>query len=104
MSQESTPESAGSARPFKSHGNQGEFTLLAPLKPGGGEKAREMARMAMEKGEVAGLIGTLHNLRIALVDNDTRMLFATVYDGTWDDYIDDFVANPTLKAVLDQLS
>ena len=103
MTQESTPESAGSARPFKSHGSQGEFTLLAPLKPGGAEKAREMARKAMAAGEVAGLIGTLHNLRIALIDNDSRMLFATVYDGTWDQYIDDFVANPTLKAVLEQL-
>ena len=28
MSQESTPESAGSARPFKYCGNQGEFTLI----------------------------------------------------------------------------
>ena len=44
MAQESTPESAGSARPFKYHGKQGEFTLLAPLKPGGAERAREIAR------------------------------------------------------------
>ena len=103
MTQESTPESADSARPFKSHGNQGEFTLLAPLKPGGAEKAREMAQKAMAAGEVAGLIGTLHNLRIALIDNDSRMLFATVYDGTWDQYIDDFVANPGVNAALDAL-
>ena len=33
MSQESTPESAASARPFKYYGKQGEFTLLAPFKP-----------------------------------------------------------------------
>ena len=46
MTQESTPESAGSARPFKYHGKQGEFTLLAPFKPGGAEKAREIARKA----------------------------------------------------------
>ena len=38
MSQESTPESAGSARPFKYNGNQGEFTLVAPLKPGRAEE------------------------------------------------------------------
>ena len=93
MAQESTPESAGSARPFKYYGNQGEFTLLAPLKPGGAEKAREIARIAAEDG-VSALdgIGTLHDVRIALIDNDTRMLFATVYDGTWDQYIDDFAA------------
>ena len=46
MTQESTPESAGSARPFKYYGKQGEFTLLAPLKPGGAERAREIAREA----------------------------------------------------------
>ncbi len=103
MAQESTPESVGSARPFKYYGNQGEFTLLAPLKPGGAEKALEIARIATEEGVDAGLIGTLHNLRIALLDNHTRMLFATVYDGTWDQYIDDFVANPTMKAALDGL-
>jgi hypothetical protein len=27
---------------------------------------------------------------VVLFDNDTRMLFATVFDGTWDNYIDDF--------------
>ena len=31
-------------------------------------------------------------MRIAILDNDTRMLFASVYDGTWDEYIDDFAA------------
>ena len=96
MAQESTPESAGSARPFKYYGNQGEFTLLAPFKPGGAEKAREIARTADERfTEIsAGIhsIGTLHDVRIALLDNDTRMLFATIYDGTWDQYIDDFAA------------
>jgi hypothetical protein len=34
MAQGATPETSGSARPFKSYGKQGEFTLLAPLKPG----------------------------------------------------------------------
>ena len=103
MAQESTPESAGSERPFKYHGKQGEFTLLAPLKPGGAEKARDRARSGHRGGAGAGLIGTLHDIRIAFIDNDTRMLFATVYDGTWDQYIDDFVANPAMKATLDAL-
>ncbi len=93
MSQESTPESAGSARPFKYYGKQGEFTLLAPFKPGpeGAEKAREIAKLG-DAGAATGKIGTLHDVRITLIDNDTRMLFAAVYDGTWDDYIDDFAA------------
>src|SRR5215212_8689416 len=29
-------------------------------------------------------IGTLHDMRVVFFDNDTRMLFATVFDGTWD--------------------
>ena len=96
MAQGSTPESAGSARPFRYNGNQGEFTLLAPLKPGGAERAREIQRVALEEetftavsGALRG-VGTLHEVRIALVDNDTRLLFAAIYDGSWDQYIDDF--------------
>ena len=96
MAQGSTPESAGSARPFKYYGNQGEFTLLAPLKPGRAEKAREIARGAEEKfteiSDAIYSIGTLHDIRIALFDNDTRLLFVTKYDGDWDQYIDDFGA------------
>jgi hypothetical protein len=85
---------------FRAHGKQGEFTLLAPLKPGGAEKAREIGRIASE-GAAPGKIGTLHNVRIAILDNDTRLLFATVYDGPWDQYIDDFAAGsmPFLDAL-----
>ena len=97
MTQESTPESAGSARPFKYNGNQGEFTLVAPLKPGGAERAWQIAREAVgnfsEVSAAVNGIGTLHDVRIALFDNDSRMLFAAIYDGTWDQYIDDFAAN-----------
>ena len=103
MAQESTAESAGSMRPveyygkeFRAHGKQGEFTLLAPFKPGGAEKAREFARGAEEKfTEISDAIygiGTLHDIRIASFDNDTRLLFVTKYDGDWDQYIDDFAA------------
>ena len=30
-------------------------------------------------------------MRFVFFDNDTRMLFATAFDGDWDTYIDDFV-------------
>src|ERR1700740_905788 len=29
-------------------------------------------------------------MRFVFLDNDTKMLFATAYDGDWDAYIDDF--------------
>jgi hypothetical protein len=38
----------------------------------------------------ADLVGTLHDMRFVFLDNDTRLLFATAYDGDWDTYIDDF--------------
>ena len=30
-------------------------------------------------------------MRFVFLDNDTKLLFATAYDGDWDAYIDDFV-------------
>jgi hypothetical protein len=38
----------------------------------------------------AGQVGTLHNMRFVFLENDTKLLFATAYDGEWDPYIDDF--------------
>ncbi len=32
----------------------------------------------------------VHDMRFVFLDNDTKMLFATAYDGEWDAYIDDF--------------
>ena len=29
-------------------------------------------------------------MRFVFLDNDTKLLFATAYDGDWDAYIDDF--------------
>ena len=39
----------------------------------------------------ADKVGTLHDMRFVFLDNDTKLLFATAYDGDWDAYIDDFV-------------
>ncbi|MFE7539246.1 hypothetical protein [Streptomyces platensis] len=35
-------------------------------------------------------IGTLHDARHVIFDDDTRFMFASVFDGSWDTYIDDF--------------
>ena len=37
-----------------------------------------------------GRVGTVHDMRFVFLDNDTKLLFATAYDGDWDPYIDDF--------------
>ena len=35
-------------------------------------------------------VGTVHDMRFVFLDNDTKLLFCTAYDGDWDPYIDDF--------------
>jgi len=40
-------------------------------------------------------VGTVHDMRFVFLDNDTKLLFATAYDGEWDPYIDDFATKIT---------
>jgi hypothetical protein len=39
-------------------------------------------------------IATIHEARFVLFDEDTRLLFATSFDGPWDAYMEDFAAKP----------
>jgi hypothetical protein len=72
-------------------GKVSELTILVPLAPGGAQRLRAFLRLL--NGNLAGAdkVGTVHDMRFVFLDNDTRMLFATAYDGEWDAYIDDFV-------------
>ena len=90
MAQETTPESAGPARPGKTDGQAREFTLILPLKPGGAEMVRERLEVSGRDPASRDLVGTLHDMRVIIFDNDSRMLFATTFDGDWDSYISDF--------------
>lgn len=70
-----------------------ELTMFVPLAPGGAKRLRAFLRLLRGNLKRGGdLVGTLHNMRFVFFDNDTRLLFATTYDGEWDAYIDDFVA------------
>src|SRR6202000_3160548 len=74
-------------------GKVSELTIIVPLAPGGAARLRAFLRLL--KGNLsqgADLVGTLHSMRFVFFDNDTRLLFATAYDGDWDTYIDDFVS------------
>jgi hypothetical protein len=43
-------------------------------------------------------IATIHEARFVLFDDDTRLLFATSFDGPWDAYMEDFfTSGPTLE-------
>ena len=70
-------------------GKVSELTTLLPLVPGGAERIRAV----LDAGgnlQNADKVGTLHDMRYVFLDNDTKLLFVTTYDGDWDPYIDDF--------------
>jgi len=71
-------------------GRVSELTAIAPLVPGGGQRVRGLLELLEGNFKGADLVGTLHDMRFVLLDNDTKLLFATTYDGEWDAYIDDF--------------
>jgi hypothetical protein len=68
-------------------GKVSELTVILKLLPGGAERIRAV----LDTGSTnADKIGTLHDMRYALFDNDTKILFCTTYDTEWDPYINDF--------------
>jgi hypothetical protein len=71
-------------------GEVSELTIIVPLKPGGAERLRRFFKFIDGNLYGASQVGTLHNMRFVFLDNDTKLLFATAYDGEWDPYIDDF--------------
>ena len=81
------------ARPGLMSGRSHEMTLIMPLKPGGAERLRKKLGPDKFPGSWAlDRVGTVHDLRYVIFDNDTRLLFSSTYDGDWDAYINDFVA------------
>jgi hypothetical protein len=68
-----------------------ELTIIVPLAPGGAKRLRAFLRLLGGNLNKGNLVGSLHDMRFVFFDNDTRMIFATSFDGDWDAYIDDFV-------------
>jgi hypothetical protein len=81
-------ESAG--RAGSRLGKVSELTLIIPLVPGGAKRLRAFLRLLGGNLNGADKVGTVHDMRFVFLDNDTKLLFATAYDGDWDAYIDDF--------------
>ena len=71
-------------------GTVSELTLIAPFAPGGAQRLRTLLRFLSGNFSAAEKVGTLHDQRFVFLDNDTKLLFATAYDGEWDPYIEDF--------------
>ena len=85
---ESRIESAG--RTGSRQGRVSELTLIIPFAPGGARRLRGLLRLLRGTFHETDKVGTVHDMRFVFLDNDTRLLFATTYDGDWDTYIDDF--------------
>jgi len=71
-------------------GTVSELTVIAPFAPGGAKRLRAVLRLLNGNFSGGKKVGTLHNMRFVFLENDTKFLFATAYDGAWDPYIDDF--------------
>jgi hypothetical protein len=71
-------------------GTVSELTVIAPFAPGGAKRLRTLLRLLNGNFSGGQKVGTLHDMRFVFLDNDTKFLFATAYDGAWDPYIDDF--------------
>ncbi|MFI2761224.1 hypothetical protein ACH5A3_20495 [Streptomyces echinatus] len=90
------PQSAHPERPGRSDGVCTEFTVFTRIKPGEGDALRKDLAALSDAGDDARVhaavrqIGTLHDARHVIFDDDTRFMFASVFDGSWDSYIDDF--------------
>jgi len=83
-------------------GKVSELTIIVPFAPGGADRLRAFLRLF--GGNLAGAddVGSVHDMRFVFLDNDTRMLFATAYDGDWDAYIDDFATKiPDFLDIID---
>lgn len=76
-----------------------EFSLFFRVKPGHeGELRRALRALNDSPGYRPGdydlPVATIHEARFVMFDDDSRLLFATSFDGTWDAYLEDFASKP----------
>ena len=83
-------------------GKKGELSAIGKVAPGGAKLFRErLPQFQAEAGYWEGRIGTVHDFRVTLIDNDTRILFTIVFDGDLKPYIADILreASPWLDQI-----
>jgi hypothetical protein len=73
-------------------GKVSELTIVFPIAPGGAKRLRAVLDGGVNV-QAPDRVGTVHDMRYVFLDNDTRILFATTYDGDWDPYVDDFATH-----------
>ncbi len=90
-----TVESKETSRPGVSVGPVSEFSLFFRVMPGHADALRDALKALQDHpgyrpGDYNMPIASIHEARFVLFDDDTRLLFATSFDGPWDAYMDDF--------------
>lgn len=84
---------------YEDHENQNQFTQLVVMKPGKMRLitfkalmlfARGLIAFWFRKGKLMG-IPTIHFARWVLFDNNKRVLFFSNFDGSWQQYLGDFI-------------
>ena len=81
---------ASAGRTGLRQGKVSELTAIIKFAPGGAKRLRALLEVLGGNFQGADKVGTLHDMRFVFIDDDTKLLFATTYDGDWDTYIDDF--------------
>jgi hypothetical protein len=101
QSQHEPTGSVPSPRKGAQDGVRNELSVFLKVKPGHEKQIREV--LSSLSGEAIGLareavvnVGTLHDARQVLFDDDTRLMIGTSFDGNWDVYIEDFARTSIL--------
>ena len=86
-------------RPGIKVGTASEFSLFFHVIPGHADVIREAIQGLQQSpgyrpGDYDLPISSIHEARFVLFDDETRLLFATSFDGAWDAYMDDFAMSP----------
>jgi hypothetical protein len=76
-------------------GSRTGYVAFFKVLPGHEQTLREILAVGQADPRVIEAlreIGTLHEFRWVLFDNDRRMMFCSSFDGSWEQYIKDFAA------------
>jgi hypothetical protein len=93
---EVTPSGAWEGTPPEDLVSQNQLTLVSVVRPEQLPRLEAVleiinlyARRLATPGSLVG-ISTIHTVRWALIDGGKRLMMASNYDGTWENYIDEF--------------
>ncbi len=97
---------AGASRPGVQVGPTSEFSLFFRVLPDHAAELRQALRELQDTpgyrpGDYGMAVGTIHEARFVLFEDDTRLAFITSFDGPWDVYMDDFLNSGATLALFD---